>query len=94
VIPRIFLFSRPAVSPNTVIVPAVTGDTQWTIFIVVVLPAPFGPRKAKHSPSSMSNEIPFTATKSSYFLTKSRAIIATGIESLSFTAASEVAESN
>jgi hypothetical protein len=32
--------------------------------IVVVLPAPLGPRKPKKSPASTRSDIPFTAVKS------------------------------
>src|SRR5687768_5815443 len=38
--------------------------------MVVVFPAPFGPSRLKISPSLMSNEIPLTAKKSPYFLTR------------------------
>ena len=41
-----------------------TGDTQVIIRVVVVLPAPLGPRKPKHSPSWTSKSIPSTAVRS------------------------------
>ena len=49
-------------------VPEVMGETQWIIRTVVVFPAPFGPRKPKHSPSPISKEIPSTAVNVPYFL--------------------------
>ena len=50
--------------PETVSAPEVTGDTHVTILRVVVLPAPFGPRKPKHSPFSTLKSMPSTATRS------------------------------
>src|SRR5262249_30409129 len=50
--------------PNTRRSPALTGDTQPIIRIVDVLPAPFGPRNPKHSPSSTLKSMASTATKS------------------------------
>ena len=44
--------------------PAVGWDTAEIIRMVLVLPAPFGPRKPKLSPRSMVTSIPFTASKS------------------------------
>ncbi|MEJ0037137.1 MAG: hypothetical protein WDO68_13845 [Gammaproteobacteria bacterium] len=41
-----------------------------SILMVVVLPAPFGPRKANSSPGFTSNEMSFTAWKSPNFLTR------------------------
>ena len=43
------------------------GETE----MVVVLPAPLGPSRLKISPSLMSKEMPLTAVKSPYFLTRS-----------------------
>ena len=43
--------------------PLVGLSSVVSILMVVVLPAPLGPRKAKISPCSTSNEIPFTAAK-------------------------------
>ena len=40
----------PTSMPKTVRLPSVTGETHAIIFMVEVLPAPFGPRKPKHSP--------------------------------------------
>ena len=40
------------------------------ILIVVDLPAPFSPRNANSSPSPTSNEMPFTAVRSSYFFVR------------------------
>src|SRR3954454_3458433 len=53
--------------------PEVTGDTHPTIRIVLVLPAPFGPRKPKLSPLATSKSIASTAVKSSNFLVSPRA---------------------
>jgi hypothetical protein len=41
-------------------------DTAAIIFIVVDLPAPFGPSNPNDSPLGTSNEMPFTAVKSPY----------------------------
>ena len=41
-----------------------------SILIVVVLPAPFGPRKAKISPAWTSSEMSSTAATVPYFLTR------------------------
>ena len=53
--------------------PAVTGDTQPTIRIVLVLPAPFGPRKPKLSPAATSKSMASTAVNSPNFLVSPRA---------------------
>ncbi len=50
--------------PATVSSPEVTGDTQVIMRMVVVLPAPLGPRKPKHSPSWTSKSTPSTAVRS------------------------------
>jgi hypothetical protein len=68
--------------PKTVTEPAVMGDTQWIILMVVVFPAPLGPRKPKHSPSSISNDMPSTAVKSPYLLVRLFATITEFIEFL------------
>ncbi len=44
-------------------------DTAPTIFIVVDLPAPFGPSRPKDSPGATSNDRPSTARKSGLPLT-------------------------
>ena len=44
--------------------PLVGASSVVSILIVVVLPAPLGPRKAKISPACTSNEMPSTAAKS------------------------------
>jgi hypothetical protein len=41
-----------------------------SILIVVVFPAPFGPRKAKISPAWTSSEMSSTADTSPYFFTR------------------------
>src|SRR5690554_2491238 len=43
--------------------------------MVVDLPAPFGPRSPNDSPGATSNEMPSTAAKSWYFLTRLSAVI-------------------
>jgi hypothetical protein len=48
--------------PSTVRLPEVFGETQAIIFMVVVFPAPFGPRNPKTSPFRTEKAIPFTAT--------------------------------
>jgi len=48
--------------PKTESEPPDRGETHWIIFIVVVFPAPFGPRNPKTSPFCTVNEIPSTAT--------------------------------
>src|SRR6476661_2324952 len=51
-------------SPKSRSSPLVTGDTQPTIRIVEDLPAPFGPRKPKHSPLRTAKSMPSTAVNS------------------------------
>ena len=53
--------SRRTSIPSTVSSPEVTGETQVIIRMVVVLPAPLGPRKPKHSPARTEKEMPSTA---------------------------------
>src|SRR2546425_2022353 len=48
--------------PSTDTSPDVGKSRPDSIFSVVVLPAPFGPRKPTTSPGSISNEIPSTAS--------------------------------
>ena len=50
-------------------VPEVGVNSVVSMRINVDLPAPFGPRRPKISPSSTANVIPFTAVKSPNFLT-------------------------
>jgi hypothetical protein len=52
--------SKPAISA----VPSVGGMKPVRIRIVVVFPAPFGPRKPTTSPFSTLNETSSTATRS------------------------------
>ena len=54
--------SRPGSMPSTDSSPPVTGETQAIMRIVVVLPAPFGPRKPNTSPRRTSKSTPSTAT--------------------------------
>src|SRR6185503_14549820 len=56
-------------SPLSSSVPLVGCSRVVSMRIVVVLPAPFGPRKAKISPLATSNEMSSTAVKSPNFLT-------------------------
>jgi hypothetical protein len=44
--------------------PEVTRAKPTIALIVVVLPAPFGPKNAKKSPASTRSEMPLTAVKS------------------------------
>ena len=63
--PKRCLILRPEVlvsSPKTFSEPEVDGDTHPIIRIVVVLPAPLGPRKPKHSLVLTSKSIPRTAS--------------------------------
>ena len=53
-----------------VIVPLVGRSSVVSIWIVVVLPAPLGPRNAKISPACTSNEMPSTAATSPKVLTR------------------------
>src|SRR5215470_321131 len=57
-------------SPSRAIVPLVGRSRVVSIWIVVVLPAPLGPRKAKISPARTSNEMPSTALTSPKVLTR------------------------
>src|SRR4051794_32574330 len=71
--PRIRGPSTAGSSPRIRSSPALTGDTHPTIRIVLVLPAPFGPRKPKLSPVATSKSMPSTAVKSPNFLVSPRA---------------------
>jgi len=71
--PRLFLMARLSMwagMPATVKGAPVHRDTQWIILTVEVFPPPLGPRNPKHSPSGISKEMPLTAVKSPYFLTR------------------------
>src|SRR5579885_3304615 len=59
--------------PSTRSCPEVTGDTQAIIRIVVVLPAPLGPRKPNTSPRPTLKSTPSTATRSPKRLVSRRA---------------------
>src|SRR5437016_709119 len=54
--------------PKTLARPAVARTRPQTIEIQVVLPAPFGPRSAKISPTSMRNVMPPSASALAYRL--------------------------
>ena len=53
--------SRSMSWPNTETVPPVLLTSEVTMPMVVVLPAPLGPSRAKNSPSSTSRSMPFSA---------------------------------
>ncbi len=55
---------RTTSNPATVAEPAVGIASVHSMLIVVVLPAPFGPRNPKVSPRKTSNSTPATATRS------------------------------
>src|SRR3954447_20329231 len=61
--------------PAMVALPAVGGRKQVNTRIVVVLPAPFGPRKPTIWPFSTSNEISSTATVRAYRLVRPSTLI-------------------
>src|SRR5258706_28864 len=54
--------------PSNSTVPASGESSCSQIWMVVVLPAPFGPRSPKHSPARTSRSSPSTATTSLYAL--------------------------
>ena len=58
---RIAAGSFSSVIPSTVTVPAVFWRSVVRTLIVVLFPAPFGPRNPKTSPRATWNEIPSTA---------------------------------
>ena len=62
--------------PATRASPEVGLASVQSMLIVVVLPAPFGPRKPNTSPTATSKFTPRTARTSSKFLTRSRTAIA------------------
>ena len=59
--------------------PALGGDTQPTIRIAVVLPAPFGPRNPNASPGATSKSMPSTAVNVPKRLVRPRAWINGGL---------------
>jgi hypothetical protein len=61
--------------PATVAVPPVAGIRPVIIRIVVVLPAPFGPRKPVTVPGSSSNDTWSTTVRSPYFLVSPLTVI-------------------
>src|SRR5436309_4842582 len=70
------LMRRPSIHariPRTVSSPSLGGDELEIIFIVVVLPAPFGPRKPKHSFDLTVKSMPRTASNEPYSLRSPRA---------------------
>ena len=63
--------SRRMSRPSTRTSPEVGSDSPARMRMVVVLPAPFGPRKPKISPRRTWSEMPSTAVKSPYFFVRS-----------------------
>src|SRR5271154_659222 len=61
--------------PATVAVPAVGGMKHVNMRIVVVLPAPFGPRKPTICPFAMAKEMWSTAVLRAYLLVSSLTVI-------------------
>src|ERR1051326_2930549 len=61
--------------PATVAVPAAGGRKHVRMRIVVVLPAPFGPRKPTIWPFWTSNEMSSTATLRAYLLVRLLTVI-------------------
>ena len=64
--------------PATLAEPDVALASVQRILMVVVLPAPFGPRKPKVSPRTTSKSIPRTASTSSYRLVRLETDITAG----------------
>ena len=62
--------------PNMDASPESGSKREHIMDIVVDLPAPLGPRKAKNVPSGTENEIPFTASRSPKLLRRSFTAIA------------------
>src|SRR5580765_220469 len=67
-------FSRTS-KPATVAVPALGGRKQVSMRMVVVLPAPFGPRNPTIWPFSTENEMRSTAVVRAYRLVSSETLI-------------------
>src|SRR2546429_9474954 len=61
--------------PATVALPELGGRKHVSILIVVVLPAPFGPRKPTIWPFSTSNEMVSTAVVRAYLFVSSLTLI-------------------
>ena len=72
---RTWFWCVPGSSPSSVSVPVVGRSSVVSILIVVVLPAPLGPRKAKISPRATSNEMSSTACTSPKVLVRLRTSI-------------------
>src|SRR4051794_25224793 len=73
-------------APSIVTEPASRVSSPQTIEIVVVLPAPFGPRSPYVSPARISNETPFTASMAPYRFRRSRTARTTGASATSTSA--------
>src|SRR4051812_8537258 len=66
--------------PPTVTLPLVAVTIPQTMLIRVVLPAPFGPSRAKISPCSISRSTPFSASwPPAYLLPRSRIDMTAGM---------------
>src|SRR5438045_94496 len=74
--------SRPAMRSA----PALGGKTPARIRIVVVLPAPLGPRKPTISPAATSKEMPRSASTAPKDLVSSRTAMAAGGMRIRYTA--------
>src|SRR5918912_2514852 len=70
---RIRAPSEAGSRPSTRSAPDVRGETQPTIRMVEVLPAPLGPRKPNASPAFTSKSMPSTATRAPKRLVRPRA---------------------
>src|SRR3712207_7877506 len=68
-------YGRPLTSAR----PDVAGTRPVIIRIVVVLPAPLGPRKPVTVPGSSSNETASTTVRSPYFLVSPLTVIIAGL---------------
>src|SRR5579875_3611308 len=92
--PSLALIRGPSVEgsiPSTRSVPPETGDMHEIIRIVLVLPAPLGPRNPKHSPRTISKSTPSTAVKSPNRLQRPRATTRAGDTAAGDTAAGDTA---
>jgi hypothetical protein len=72
---RADLDSSGSLKPSTVIVPRSGIACAVSIFIVVLLPAPFGPSRPTHEPSGTSRSMPSTARTAPNALATSRSCI-------------------
>src|SRR5512141_2144504 len=68
--------ARCAAAPSTLALPSLARSRPSSSRIVVVFPAPLGPRKPKTSPSATSSERSSSARTLPYFLPRPRVAIA------------------